>query len=62
MSKKKVCKTCKIFVTGDKCPLCQNSNFSNSWNGRMYVIDPVNSSIAKKMDLKAKGEYALKIK
>ncbi len=62
MSKKKVCKNCKIFVMEDKCPLCQNSNFSNSWNGRIYIIDPINSSIAKKMGLKAKGEYALKIK
>ncbi len=62
MAKKKACKKCKIFVQGDKCPICKNSNFSTSWNGRMYVIDPLKSTIAKKMGLSAKGEYAIKIK
>ena len=62
MVKKKACKKCKIFVQGDKCPICNNSNFSTSWNGRIYIIDPLKSNIAKKMGLEAKGEYAIKIK
>ncbi|MBS3113117.1 DNA-directed RNA polymerase subunit E'' [Candidatus Woesearchaeota archaeon] len=62
MTKKKACKKCKIFVEGDKCPICQNSNFSNSWNGRMYVIDSNKSHISKQMGLTMKGEYAIKIK
>ena len=62
MSKKKACKNCKIFVEGDKCPICQNSNFSNSWNGRLYILDASKSLIANKINAKIKGEYAIKIK
>ncbi|MFA5141383.1 MAG: transcription elongation factor subunit Spt4 [Candidatus Woesearchaeota archaeon] len=62
MSKKKICKTCKLFVDGDKCPICNNSNFASAFNGRMYILDPNRSEIAKKIGIKAKGEYAIKIK
>jgi DNA-directed RNA polymerase subunit E" len=62
MAKKKVCKTCKILVDGDKCPLCKNANFSTNWQGRIYVVDPKRSQIAEKIGLKAKGEYAIKVK
>jgi DNA-directed RNA polymerase subunit E" len=59
--KSKVCKHCKIFVEGGQCPLCKGTNFSSSIKGRIIVIDPVNSEIAKKMGITAKGEYAIKV-
>lgn len=62
MAKKKVCKTCNIFVDGDTCPLCKKSNFSFNWTGRINVIDSGKSQIAEKMGLKIKGEYVIKVK
>ena len=60
--KRKACKTCRIFVEGDKCPICGNALFSTSWNGRVYVFDTAKSLIAQKSSIKQKGEYAVKVK
>jgi len=62
MAKKKVCKQCRIFVDGDACPICKNANFSTNWKGRLAVLDPEKSEIAKKVGLKQKGEYAIKVR
>lgn len=62
MAKKKVCKRCKIFVDGPVCPNCGTSSFSNSWQGRLYITDVTSSMIAEKVGIKAKGEYAIKVK
>lgn len=60
MSKKKVCKSCKIFVDGHECPLCKGQSFSTNWQGRIYIVDPKKSIIAKNVGLPAKGEYTIK--
>jgi len=60
MSKKKVCKKCKMFVDGHECPICHGQNFSTNWQGRLYIVDPNKSEIAEKIGLKVKGEYAIK--
>ena len=62
MVKKKVCKKCKIFVDGSECPLCKSNQFSTNWQGRLNIIDANKSFIAKKIDIKSKGEYAIKVK
>ena len=38
------------------------SNFTSSWQGRIYVKDAQNSFIAKEMGMKEKGEYAIKVR
>jgi len=60
MSKKKVCKKCKIFVEGQECPICKGHNFSTNWQGRVYIVDTKKSEVAQKVGLKVKGEYAIK--
>jgi DNA-directed RNA polymerase subunit E" len=60
--KKKACKSCKIFVEGPECPICKGKKFSTNWQGRIYIIDPEKSDIAKKIGIKVKGEYAIKVK
>ena len=60
MSKKKVCKKCKLFVSGEKCPACGSDQFSNNWQGRVIVLDANKSEVAKKMGVKVKGEYTIK--
>ena len=60
--KKKVCKKCKMFVEGGECPACKSNQFSTNWQGRLYVVDAGKSIIAEKIGLKAKGEYAIKVR
>lgn len=60
--KKKVCKTDKIFVTGDICPICKKDSFSNSWQGRIFFIDTKRSFVAHEMGVTQKGEYAIKVR
>ena len=59
---KKVCKKCKIFVSGPKCPLCQGSDFTESWKGKLIILDAEKSEIAKKVGITSKGEYAIKVR
>lgn len=62
MSSKKVCKKCRIFVDGDKCPVCGNSSFSDNWKGKMTIINHEKSEIAKKLEIKHDGEYTIKVR
>ena len=60
MAKRKVCKTCKMFVDGPECPVCKTSKFSTNWQGRIYINDLKKSAIADRIAAEVKGEYALK--
>ena len=60
MAKKKACKSCKIFIQGNECPLCKGRDFTTSWKGRMIVFDMDKSEIAKNLNIKVKGDYAIK--
>jgi len=62
MAKRKVCTNCKFFVTGDTCPNCKNNKFSTNWQGRIYINNPSESLIAKKIGITQKGEYAIKVR
>jgi DNA-directed RNA polymerase subunit E" len=59
---KKVCKECKIFVEENQCPICKGNNFTTNWQGKINILDVNKSIIAHKMDIKVKGEYAIKAK
>jgi len=59
--KLKACKKCRLFVHGGQCPICKGTNFTTSWKGKITVLDPVNSEIAKKIGIEAKGDYAIKV-
>lgn len=61
-TKRKVCKECKIFVKGDECPLCHGKDLTTNWEGRIIITDANKSEIAQKLNLKIKGEYAIKAK
>lgn len=60
MSKRKVCKSCKIFVNESTCPLCKESNLVTSWQGRITITNPEKSEIAKKLGITNKGDYVIK--
>ncbi|MGV8151108.1 MAG: transcription elongation factor subunit Spt4 [Candidatus Woesearchaeota archaeon] len=60
--KKKACKKCKLFVDGELCPICKKNQFSTSWQGRAYFMDVQKSTIAQKIGVELKGEYAIKVR
>jgi DNA-directed RNA polymerase subunit E" len=63
MSKKVVCRTCKIFFEeGQSCPVCKRNISTGSWQGRIQIIDVKKSVIAQKMGVEKEGEYAIKIR
>jgi len=57
---KKACKNCKILVEKDVCPICKGTQFNDSWKGRLFILDFNKSEIAKKLEIKANGEFAIK--
>ena len=59
---KKVCKKCKLFVEGSICPNCGGNDFINTWKGRISILNAEKSEVAKKLDIKKEGEYAIKIR
>ena len=38
------------------------SNYTSSWQGRVFISDAANSMIAEKINIKEKGEYAIKVR
>lgn len=60
MAKQKACKICNTIYEGDKCPKCDSKEFTESFKGRIVVLDSEKSEIAKKLDVKGKGNFALK--
>jgi len=64
MSKKLASKTTKLLL--DESDIrkkeLNKDDFSATWQGRMFIIDPEKSEIAKKLGIKLKGEYAIKVR
>lgn len=59
--KPRACKICKkIYDSGDACPNCGSKESTDSFKGRIIVIDPEKSELAKKLNIKGKGSYAVK--
>lgn len=57
----KICKKCMVFVEGEKCELCQGTDFAKSFKGRIIMLKPEQSEVAKKMGITKKGIFAIKI-
>ena len=57
----RACKVCLRISEGERCPVCGAST-SQYWSGYLAVLDPENSQIAKRMELKTPGQYALKVR
>jgi DNA-directed RNA polymerase subunit E" len=57
---KKACKSCKYLFDGQKCPACDSDKFTDSWKGKIIVLNAEKSEIAQKTGIKVKGEYAIK--
>jgi DNA-directed RNA polymerase subunit E" len=60
MPKQKACKICNVIYEGDKCPKCGSKESTEGFKGRIVVFDSEKSEIAKKLDIKEKGNFAIK--
>ena len=60
MPKQKACKICSTIYEGEKCPKCESKESNENFKGRIVVLDSEKSEIAKKLDLKDKGNFAIK--
>lgn len=60
MAKEKACKHCRRIFEGSKCPNCGSENISDSFKGRVVILDSEESEIAKNLKIKDKGVYAIK--
>ena len=60
MTKQKACKICNAIYEGAKCPKCESKESTESFKGRIVVLNPENSEIAQKLNIKIKGNFAIR--
>jgi DNA-directed RNA polymerase subunit E" len=58
----KACPTCKFITRENICPKCKTSSLSDDFSGLVMIFNPEGSTIAKAMNIKEKGRYALKVR
>ncbi|MBO3804225.1 MAG: DNA-directed RNA polymerase, subunit E'' [Candidatus Brockarchaeota archaeon] len=58
----KACTKCHLLTTENVCPNCKTSSFSTDWSGVALVMDVERSEIAKRLGVKKKGRYAIKVR
>ena len=60
MVKQKACKICKTIHETEKCSKCDSKESTEGFKGRIVVLNPEKSEIAKKLDIKDKGNFAIR--
>ncbi|MGB9675036.1 MAG: transcription elongation factor subunit Spt4 [Candidatus Nanoarchaeia archaeon] len=58
---KLACKICKKLLTKDKCPEHPDAKLTDTWKGRIIVLDKDNSELAKTLKINENGEYAIRV-
>jgi len=61
MAKEKACKNCKRIYEGDVCPNCEKKEISETFKGKVEIINAEKSEIAKELKITKPGLYAVKI-
>ena len=51
-----------MVYEGSSCPNCQSTDSADSFKGKITVIDPENSEIAKNIGIKGKGVFAVRLR
>ncbi|MGB9635531.1 MAG: transcription elongation factor subunit Spt4 [Candidatus Micrarchaeia archaeon] len=63
MTEEKACRNCRYISMGaETCPVCGSSDLSDNWSGVIVIINPETSDLAKIIDAKVSGKYAVRIK
>lgn len=58
----RACSKCQLITTESSCPKCKTSTLSDDFSGLAIIFDPQESAIAKVMEIKEKGRYAIKVR
>jgi DNA-directed RNA polymerase subunit E" len=58
----KACTNCHFITREAICPKCKTTSLSDDFGGLLIIFDPEGSTIAKAMNIKEKGSYALKVR
>ncbi|MEK6840373.1 MAG: transcription elongation factor subunit Spt4 [Nanoarchaeota archaeon] len=58
--KQRACKVCNTIYEGEVCTKCGSREHTEGFKGRIQVLNPEKSEIAKKLNLKEKGKFAIK--
>ena len=58
----KACSVCMLITTENICPNCRASSLSDDFSGLVVIFDPEGSVIAKAMEIREEGQYALKVR
>lgn len=58
----KACSNCHFITKENVCPKCRSTSLSEDFAGLAIVFKPEDSVIAKAMNIKEKGRYALKVR
>lgn len=58
----KACASCHFLTRENVCPKCKSTSLSDDYSGLVIVFDPEGSAIAKAMNIKEKGRFALKVR
>jgi len=61
MAKEKACKNCKRIYEGDVCPVCDRRETSDSFKGKVEIVNPEKSEIGKQLKVIKKGLYAIRV-
>ena len=60
MKNERACKSCHYLTEKEVCPYCSIPT-SKRWRGCVIIRNPESSQVAKKMNIKKPGKYALKV-
>jgi DNA-directed RNA polymerase subunit E" len=58
----KACRQCHFISYKSICPNCKAANLSDDFSGKVVIIDPEDSAIARAMNINKKGHYALRVR
>lgn len=59
----RACKNCRFVVSeGSTCPNCGGTQLTDKWSSYLIVFNVEKSELAKRMEAKVPGKYALRIK
>ena len=59
--KERACRNCKTLTYDKVCPNCKSTDLSEDWSGLIVILDPDKSFVAKTLNIKKRGRYALKV-
>lgn len=58
----RACKQCKTIVNeGNKCPECGSEELTDSYKGKVIILNPEKSEVAKNLKHSKKGTFAVKL-